>query len=86
MELMTQLLDAKLQQVPEFKNSLGDSVGNTLVCADRYDLEWGTGLTEDETYKTKKRFWPGANLLGTMLESLRKKVVEQHARRGSQKI
>jgi predicted NAD-dependent protein-ADP-ribosyltransferase YbiA (DUF1768 family) len=70
-KLMKQLLEAKMEQVPEFSASLFKSGKNTLVLADPSDFDWGSGLTKEQTLHTKKKNWPGNNLLGSMLETLR---------------
>jgi ribA/ribD-fused uncharacterized protein len=70
-KLMKQLLEAKMEQVPEFSASLLKTGKNTLVLADPSDYDWGSGLAKEQTLHTKKRNWPGKNLLGSMLETLR---------------
>lgn len=72
--LMKQLLEAKAEQVPSFKEALLASGKNTIVEAVNNQFEWGSGLTSEETLHTKKKFWPGENLLGSLLEELRTKL------------
>jgi ribA/ribD-fused uncharacterized protein len=71
MELMLQLLTAKAEQVPDFKSALIESGKQSIVYANKYEYDWETGLTAEETQRTKKAGWPGQNLMGTALEKLR---------------
>ena len=73
-KLMQQLLEAKISQVPEFSSALLKTGKTILAFADPSDYDWGSGLTKEQTLHTKKRSWPGNNLLGSMLETLRTKV------------
>ena len=73
-KLMQQLLEAKIKQVPEFSAALLKTGKTILAFPDPSDYDWGSGLTKEQTLHTKKRSWPGNNLLGSMLETLRTKV------------
>ena len=74
--LMKQLLEAKLDQVPEAAEALQATGRNCIVLIDSYDYDWGSGMTEEETLHTKKRFWAGKNIMGTLLEEFRSKLFE----------
>ena len=81
-KLMTQLLEAKKNQVPEFADALAKTGKNILGFADPHDYDWGSGLTKVQTMHTKKHNWPGNNLFGSLLEGLRAKL-EGHSRKNS---
>ena len=72
--LMKQILQAKAEQVPDFKDALLSSARQAIVVADRFEYEWATGLTSIETTYTQKKNWPGKNLLGTVLEDIRAQI------------
>ena len=65
--LMEEILCAKRDQVPIFKNELGKSDVNTIFLESTYDDTWGSGLNFDGTINTKKDNWPGNNQLGKIL-------------------
>jgi hypothetical protein len=71
MELMQQILTAKAEQVPDFKSALVESGKQPIVYANKYEYEWASGMTAEETQRTKKCGWPGQNLLGTVLDKIR---------------
>lgn len=48
------------------------NTGNTLMCeAASKDLIWGIGLSESNARKTPPEKWPGLNLLGKVLDTLK---------------
>lgn len=69
--LMSQLLEAKYAQVQEFKDALQQTGKNTIVETVPGEYTWGSGITEKATLNTKKKSWPGENLMGRLLEDLR---------------
>lgn len=72
--VMADLLEAKADQVDEFKESLLSSNRSSIVDIDPGEYEWASGLNHEQTLHTKKKYWPGSNLLGIMLEELRVKL------------
>ena len=81
-KLMVQLLEAKKNQVPEFAEALAKTGKSIIGLADPNDYDWGSGLTKIQTLHTKKGHWPGNNLFGTLMETLRS---TDHARKNSHK-
>ena len=47
---------------------------NVIAEAVRGDYFWSTGLDKDMVMTTKKRFWPGQNVMGKLLSELRTKL------------
>ena len=74
---MKQILTAKAEQVPDFRSALVESNKQPLVYANKYEYEWATGMTAEETQQTKKAGWPGQNLLGTVLDTIRASIVQK---------
>ena len=75
--LMNQLLQEKLDQVPEFKTALLDSGRKMIVETVPGEYVWSSGLNEKVTNVTKRKFWPGSNLLGKLLEELRSSMTKR---------
>ena len=71
LDIMNEILDAKVSCCPEFKNALLQSAGTELVEAVRSDRFWSCGLTPRDASTTKSRYYPGKNHLGRMLEYIR---------------
>lgn len=71
---MKEILSNKASQVPEFTNKLLDTKDDIIVesTTDRF---WGSGLDKMDTVYTKRRFWPGRNNLGSILEEIRQELV-----------
>ena len=40
------------------------------------DLYWGTGLSESHTKQTKPDYWPGKNVMGTLLMDIRSELLK----------
>ena len=76
-DTMKEILNAKVEQVPDFHDTLLESNDNILVEA-TYDRFWGSGLDKVDTVYTKRRFWPGKNQLGSILEDIRKDISTEH--------
>lgn len=76
-QVMKEILAAKAQQVPEFHDKLLDTDDNILVEA-TFDRFWGSGLDKVDTVYTKRRFWPGKNHLGSILEDIRKDILSEN--------
>ena len=47
---------------------------NVIAEAVRGDYFWSIGLDKDMVMTTKKRFWPGQNVMGKLLSELRTKL------------
>jgi len=75
--VMKEILDAHAQQVPEFHDKLLDTDDNILVEA-TFDRFWGSGLDKVDTVYTKRRFWPGKNHLGSILEDIQKDILSEN--------
>ena len=73
-ETMKQVLEAKAKSCPEFKTALLKTENNILAEAVRGDYYWSTGLDKDLLMSTKKRYWPGQNVMGKLLCELRTKL------------
>ena len=74
-KLMKQILEAKVEQNEDFVDALKATVNTRIVYAHPNEYEWGTGLNEEQSCCTKMKFWPGKNLLGTLLEDIRSMVL-----------
>ena len=84
-EVMDQILDAKKEQVEDFRDALVSSDDAVLAGAAPGDFFWGTGLTEQQTKRTRRNKWPGANKLGRTLHKLRQKLKEHRSRTDQQR-
>lgn len=71
LDVMTQIIEEKAKQVPEFKTELLETKSNSIVEAVTGNLFWSCGLNKHDTLNTKKRFWPGENHMGQLLTELR---------------
>ena len=80
-EVMEQVIQAKYDQVPEFKKALLETGNSVIVESVRGAYDWGSGLDEKATVHTKKKMWPGRNLMGRLLEKLRKKQTDEKSAR-----
>lgn len=78
-EVMRQILQAKLDQVQEFKYALRSSNKDALVGSAAGDYFWGSGLSSEHTRHTKQEKWPGENKLGVLLTELRSRMLEESA-------
>ena len=74
---MKQVLIAKVQSCSEFKESLVNSESNFLAEAVRGDYYWSTGLDKELLLNTKKKNWPGKNIMGKVLTEIRDSLVQQ---------
>lgn len=73
--IMAEILDAKLEQCHEFRTSLLQSEGKTLVETTK-DIFWGNGMNENTTENTLPSFFIGTNILGELLELIRENLLE----------
>ena len=70
-EVMSDVLKAKLEQIDEFKQKLKSSKNDVIVGSAPGDYYWGSGLNTHHTAHTKQQMWPGENKLGEILSTLR---------------
>ena len=74
-QVMVHLLNAKLDQCPEFRQCLIDNAG--LVFAEATPSKiWGTGLSPYITERTSAEYWLGRNLLGALLTEMSQQLVD----------
>lgn len=71
-EVMSDILDAKFEQVSDFKKKVLKIGKNTTVVEAAFDDFWGSGLNKQGTLKTAIKYWPGQNVLGQMIVDLAK--------------
>ena len=72
-DVMQEIITAKAQQVPEFRDSLINS-GETYLAEASYDKFWASGLSVDDTPKVDPKYFPGSNNLGLILMDMRSKL------------
>ena len=77
MAVMKDILHAKADCSPVFRKSLLDSTGRRLVEAVRGDIFWSSGLSPFFAATTKPEYYPGRNILGSVLESVRLDLVKE---------
>lgn len=61
----------KFTQNQDLKQILLDTGETTMVEASRFDPIWSCGLTEYDAKRTPPEQWPGLNLLGKVLDTLK---------------
>ena len=76
-EVMREVLQAKIESSPKFKQELLDSNDQLLVEASATDTFWGSGLTYNLSLTTLPDKFPGKNMLGKLLMQLRAEVRAQ---------
>jgi ribA/ribD-fused uncharacterized protein len=69
--IVTSALMAKFSQNEDLKRRLLETEDATLVEAAHYDKIWGNGLSANHPDANKPEAWPGQNLLGQCLMSVR---------------
>ena len=74
---MSQVLQAKADQVPEFREALLNSKEKVLVECVKNETFWASGLDSQNTLHIKRQFWLGKNRLGEMLSELRENIEEK---------
>ena len=70
-DFLEQALRAKFTQNEALKTKLLETQGKTLVMSCDKDPVWGTGLSTEAAQDKSRSAWPGKNLLGEALTSLR---------------
>jgi hypothetical protein len=66
-DLMSEIIEAKSNQVPEFRDALFNSKKTSVFVETTYDDFWASGLGKDATITTSRSVWPGSNKLGDIL-------------------
>ena len=70
--IMKEIVEAKVAQVPAFKDALQKSHSKTVFVETTFDNFWGSGLNKTGTLKTKASKWPGNNTLGRIIGEVAK--------------
>ena len=70
--IMKEIVEAKVAQVPAFKDVLHKSQRNALFVETTFDDFWGSGLNKDGTLNTNPTKWPGKNKLGRIISEVAK--------------
>ena len=68
---------AKFKQNQDILVTLLKTKNKILVEASPTDKIWGIGLAEKDASKTPVKYWPGENLLGSVLMKVRSKLQEE---------
>lgn len=71
----------KFNQNPELKEKLMLTGDNLMVEASPYDKVWGIGLSAVDAKKISPSQWPGQNLLGKVLDQLKKEFNNELVKR-----
>ena len=74
LDAMRDILAAKVQSCPDFRQALIDSGTKNLVEAVKSDRFWSCGLNPSEAATTKRLYHPGQNQLGRLLEAIRTEI------------
>ena len=61
----------KFSQDPHLKRKLLETHDSIIVEASPFDKVWGAGLNADQVRRTEPRLYPGQNLLGRILMTVR---------------
>ena len=76
-DVMKEIIREKVKQVPEFRNELVQSKNQTIVESVRGDFFWSSALSKDEVVMTKQKYWPGENMMGTILMDVRAEILNE---------
>ena len=66
-ELMTEIIEAKYDQVSEFRETLRKAKKSTIFVESTYDNFWASGIDKKGTAHTDASAWPGKNVLGDII-------------------
>ncbi|XP_062576620.1 uncharacterized protein LOC134238509 isoform X2 [Saccostrea cucullata] len=69
--IMKRVLQAKFKQIELFREKVTGFGSNYILVEASDDMFWGSGLNEQETRNTKHNAWPGKNMLGKLILSLK---------------
>ena len=75
LEYMEEILEAKVDSCPEFRQALVNRMGKRLVEAVKSDIFWSSGLNPRDSETTKPQYYPGQNHLGYLLEHIRSNML-----------
>ena len=75
--VMKEILHAKADSCPKFRDTLLNSAGKRLIEAVRGDIFWSSGLSPLFASSTKPQYFPGSNQLGYVLESVRHDLMKE---------
>ena len=75
--VMRQILHAKADYCEEFRSVLLGTAGNRLVETVTGDDFWSSGLPPYLAASTKPQHFPGSNMLGSVLESIRHDLMKE---------
>lgn len=67
--IMTEILEAKADQIPEFSDLLKKHKKSVFV-ETTYDDFWASGLDKEATIHTRASAWPGTNKLGIIMSEI----------------
>ena len=71
LELMTEIIQAKFDQIPKFRESMSKAKKSGSVFVEAtYDDYWASGLDKSGTIHTRPSSWPGQNKLGEILATV----------------
>ena len=69
-QIMTEIIKAKAEQVPVFAEYLKRHENSHVFVETTYDNFWASGLDKDATIHTYVEAWPGANKLGRIMTEI----------------
>ena len=76
-DVMQEILEAKFEQVIEFKESVLKSGDSALFVEAAFDDYWGSGLDKRGTSKSSVTSWPGKNVMGRILTNIARSKQER---------
>ena len=82
-EVMQEIITAKIHQVPEFKDYLLKT-GKAYLAEATFDKFWASGLSVENTAKVNPDYFPGSNKLGQLLMDLREFLLDNSDAESSQ--
>lgn len=68
--LMTEIIEAKFDQVSAFREALRKAKKSTIFVEATYDDFWASGIDKEGTIHTHPTAWPGQNKLGEILANV----------------
>ena len=71
---MKQVFTAKAESCRDFRKNLLSMESSILAEAGHGDYFWSTELDKELLLKTKKKNWPGKNVMGKILTELRENL------------
>lgn len=77
-EIVTVITRAKFGQNKGLRRKLFQTIPYLLAEASPVDTVWGIGLDAAHAAETPKKYWPGQNLLGQILTTVRDELVRTY--------